>query len=167
MPIKEGHFHRYAHYRSHGEDGLCVIFHHAGKEMRPSELTGHMEDHFKLPALKLPKRVVNMMGKNEIIATQSWKALLDFDGGLRQVTKNLVRMQTIENFSRHPGTTIERLLNGGLDSVKEKFYEQVEENELGHVKRGRLAFDSFEETTERALNRYAAKMARRDARLAP
>ncbi len=167
MPIKEGRLHKYRKYRSHGNYDLCVIFRYANGESKFSERTGNLEDHFKLAALDLPKRVSNTMAKGDLIPTQSWKALTQFDKEFERVRKNLITMLENKDETQHPMTTIRRLLDGGLDETRTAFYAEVRRLKLGRIKKGALVFDSYEDTAARAVERYQEKLARRAAPEAP
>jgi hypothetical protein len=148
----ESQWHNFRKYRAHAHDGLCIIFRHANKEWRPCEKTGHYEDHFKLAADDLPRRVEKIMSEGRITPDQSWQALLAFDDEYERIENDLkAALKLGEPSGRHTPEKARRLLKK-LPKVKKDFYKEVTSRKLGGISpSGFLIFDSLEATQSRVL----------------
>ncbi len=164
MSLKEGKFHQYWRYRTHSDTGLCVLFGYASKELRPTEASGNLEDHFKLPVADLPRRVFSMIAKGDVIPTQSWKAMLDFDAEILRIRTKLESPIPNKHQQRHSSRTTDWLLTEGLEKARTEFYAEVEKYKLGKVKDGVLKFHDLERITERAQRKHQEKLARIEGR---
>lgn len=163
-PLNEGKFHQYRRYRTHSENGLCVLFDYAGKKLRPTESSGNLEDHFKLPLADLPRRVFSMMAKNDILPTESWKAMLDFETEMTRIRAKLESPVPNKHQQRHSQKTIDWLLSEGLEKARTEFYAGIKEFKLGKIKDGVLVFHPITKIAERAQRKHQQKLLRIEER---
>ena len=163
-PVNEAKFHKYWRYRTHSETGLCVLFGYASKELRPTETSGNLEDHFKLPLAELPRRVFSMIAKNDVAPTQSWKALLDFDAQMFRIRSKLQSPLPNKHQQRHSQQTIDWLLTEGLEKARTEFYAGIEKFKLGKIKDGVVVFHDIERIAARAQRKHQEKILRIEER---
>lgn len=176
--------HIFKRWRGSGENTLCALFKYAHDKNDPkvpvlsggvitqkrgvriNERTGLAEDHFKLPAIDLPKRVYTLMGQGFSDARESFRALKEFDGAVDSLKIELSKMLEKKDFSKHSGKNL-RIILENLEPVRSEVYALAEKFDLARTgKDGRLEFDSYKITQKRASAAYAEKAALRLIRTA-
>lgn len=163
---REGRFHRFKKLRPHAEDGLHVIFKYTGGKLCLTE-RGNLEDHFKLAAHHLPRRVFNMMAKGEVKPTQSWRALVEFEANFAEVRADVARMRAQKDYSKFSAKTIDRLFYSGLENGRQAFYREIEKYQMGRIGDKGLELFDYSEVEARAKEWHRAKEKKRALRMRP
>lgn len=181
--LKERDEWKFRKWRTSGENVLTAIFKYAAgkdapevpvkidgeivfkKGVRFNERTHLYEDHYKLPAVDLPKAVYTGFGQEAMDGKESWKALKAFDKAVDKKKEQITAMIEAADESMHSMKNL-RFILANLESVQHQVHLESVRYGLARIgEDNKLEFDSYKVTRARVIAAYDAKAERRNARV--